>query len=189
MKYMTPELIARFRSEDDAVAEPAAIEWERQCEAYRKHLQEIRAGLSRGAKLLSRRYYLHNAKALAMAADKVPYFSIFLELDTPAESASETRLELRYRLVGGLHKGYEMVKHEALAGDGKPLAWWLYDEIDLSRGEVPAMTHSILFTGGYEIRLTFFAVSCRRLDFLSLPTNDDGVVDVTLMESWVRLPA
>ena len=49
MKYMTPELLARFRSENDDIADAAAEEWDRQCEAYREHLKTIRASLSRGA--------------------------------------------------------------------------------------------------------------------------------------------
>jgi hypothetical protein len=79
--------------------------------------------------------------------------------------------------VGGTAKGYEIQRHEALSGDGKPFGWWLYDELDVVKGDVPAMTHSILFTGGYELRLTFFAVSCRPLDFLSFPVEANGEID------------
>ncbi len=110
----------------------------------------------------------------ALAADDVPHFSIFVELDGQAEPDGKKNLELRYRLVGGLLKGFEVKKHEALVGDGRPFGWWPYDEFDVSTGDVPAMTHSILFTGGYEIRLTLFSVSCRRLGFLSLPAAENG---------------
>jgi hypothetical protein len=189
MKFLTPDLITRFRSEDDAVAEPAALEWERQGEAYRRHLKAIRAALSPGARSLLKRYYLHDAKVLALTIDETPHFSIFLELDAPAEPDGKKRLELRYRLVGGARRGYDLAIHPALAGDGAPLGWWLYDEMDVTAGDVPAMTHNILFTGGYEVRLTFFAVSCRRLDFVSLPRDGEGAADVQRIERWARLPA
>lgn len=186
MKYMTPELLARFRSLDDSIAEAASAEWERRCEAYNEHLEEIRGSLSRGSRRLLR-YQFHDAKVRTMAADEVPHFSFFISLPDPTERGGRKHLELRYRLVGGIGKGYERLQHKELEGDGKPFGWWLYDEFDLSEGSVPAMTHSILFTGGQEIRLTFFSVSCRRLDFFSLPTNDEGVVDPKVVGEWIPL--
>ena len=69
-----------------------------------------------------------------------------------------------------------MVRHEALVGDGPPRGWWLYDEMDMSAGDVPVMTHSILLTGGYEIRLKFFSVCCRRLKILDLPADEEGAL-------------
>ena len=69
-----------------------------------------------------------------------------------------------------------MVRHEALAGDGPPRVWWLYDEMDMSAGDVPVMTHSILLTGGYEVRLKFFGVRCRRLKILDLPSDEEGAL-------------
>jgi hypothetical protein len=83
MKYMTPDLIARFRSEDDAVAEPAVEEWERRGEAYRTRLAAIAPTVPPGVRRLLR-YPLHDARVLAIAADDAPSFSIFLELAGPA---------------------------------------------------------------------------------------------------------
>lgn len=171
MNYLTPDLLARFRSLDDEVAEAASAEWERRCEAYNQHIKAIRAHLSRGARRLLRCCSFHDAKVLALAADDALHFSLLLERNKPGEREGKQRLELRYRLAGGVAKGYEIHRHEALSGDGKPFGWWLYDELDVAKGDVPAMRHSILFTGGYELRLTFFAVSCRRLDFLALPVD------------------
>jgi len=81
MKYFTPDLLARFRSLDDAVAEAASVEWQHQCEAYTKHLKEIRLDLSSGARRVLRRYQFHDAKVLTIASDDVPHFSFFLEID------------------------------------------------------------------------------------------------------------
>ena len=176
MNFLTPDLLVRFRSLNDEIAESASVEWERRCEAYNRHLKEIRTHLSPGARRLLRCYSFHDAKVLALAADDAPHFSLFLKLDGPEKRKGKNRLELRYRLVGGATTGYEIQRHDMLSGDGKPFGWWLYDELDAVKGDVSAMTHSILFTGGYELRLTFFAVSCRRLDFLSLPTDENDEI-------------
>jgi hypothetical protein len=39
MKYFKPELLARYRSLDDGVAEAAAEEWEQAVVAYRRRLR------------------------------------------------------------------------------------------------------------------------------------------------------
>jgi hypothetical protein len=82
---LTPDLLARFRSLNDDIAEAASAEWERQCQAYNQHLKEIRPHLSRGARRLLRSFPFHDAKVLALAADDAPHFSLFLELNEPAE--------------------------------------------------------------------------------------------------------
>ena len=181
MKYMTPDLISRFRSADDAVSEAAGLEWESQGEAYRKRLKDIRQYLPSGVRRLLRRYFLHDAKVVTMATDEVPHFSIVLQLDNPS-SAGDKYLELRYRLAGGIGKGVEFVQHEVLAADGSSFGWWLYDEIDMREGPVEAFTHSILFSGGYELRLTFFSMQCKRLNFLFPPANNEGAVAPNVSE-------
>src|SRR5437667_5445299 len=177
MNYMTPDLIARTRSDDDDIAEGAAAEWRHRCEAYRVRVKEIKPHLPLGLRRLLRGYSLHDAKVLTMAAGKSPHFSIFFELDNPS-GPEDQHLELRYRLAGGVGKGLEFVQHEALVGDGNPFGWCMYDEIDLQEGPVEAFTHSLLFTGGCELRLTFFVLLCRPLHFLVPPSNSGGGVDV-----------
>jgi len=187
MKYMTPELLARFRSDDDAIAEAAAEEWERRGEEYRARLDGIRSrsGLPQGVRKLLKRDSLHDAKVLTMAADK-NNLSIFLELTGTIDPADK-RLELQYRLAGGPSKGLELQEHPELAGDGRPLGWWLYDEIDITDGKVEAFTHSVLLTGGWEMRLTFFTLSWRRINFFYPPTNSEGLVDPKEAENLRRM--
>jgi len=179
MKYMTPELLARFRSDNDDIAEAAAEEWERRGEEYRKHLEEIRCrtDLPRGLRRLIKRDVLHDAKVLTLAVDDGgKRFSFFLELARQT-GKEDNRVELEYRLVGGLGQGFRLLRHEILKGDGKDFGWWLYDEIDVTKGQIEAYTHSILLTGGWEVQLTFYSLALRRLNFLLLPTNSEGVVD------------
>jgi hypothetical protein len=178
MMYMTPELLARFRSVDDDISEAAAEEWERRGMEYRGHLEQLgsRPDLPRGLRKLLKRDILHDAKVLTMAVDKGNCFSLFLELAGPV-NPQDRHLELRYRLAGGPGSGLEFIEHPILKGDGKPFGWWMYDEFDVTAGKVEAYTHSILFTGGWEVQLRFFSLACRPLDFLWLPANGEGVID------------
>jgi hypothetical protein len=186
MKYMTPELLARVRSLDDDVAEAARGEWQKQCEAYNQHLKEIRGELSSGARRLIR-FNFHDAKVKGIAGDKAPHFSFFLELLDSSQPGGKKDLEIRYHLVRGMGTGFEVFRHKELRDDAAPFRWWLYDELDISDGKIRAMTHSILFSGGWEIQLTFYSVSCRRLDFLSLPTDEEGIIDPKLAGQWASL--
>jgi hypothetical protein len=186
MKYMTPELLARVRSLDDSVAEAARDEWQERCEVYNRRLKEIRGEFSSGVRRLMR-FNFHDAKVKGMAGDEAPHFSLFLELSDPSQPSGKKDLEIRYRLVGGMGTGFEVLRHRELREDGAPFRWWLYDELDISDGKIRAMTHSILFSGGWEIRLTFYSVSCRRLDFLSLPMDEESIIDPKVAGKWASL--
>jgi hypothetical protein len=168
MNYFTPELLTRFGSPDDGVADAASREWERAQEAYVAHLSALRSDLPKSVRTVLRRFCLHDAKVLTIAIDEAPFFSIFLQLKNPRHPL-DNYLELRYSLTGGPKHGLKFFKHASLEGDGKPFGWWLYDEIDVLTGEVSAFTHSILFTGGHELQLYFYGLRCRRLRKLLLP--------------------
>jgi hypothetical protein len=183
MKFFTPDLLIRFGSTDDAIADAASDEWEQVHAAYVTHLQRIRPDLPRGMRRLLRRYYLHDAKVLAVAADEKQFFSIFLELNKPQDKF----LELKYRLVGnGKKPGFSLHRHSELAGESKPLGWWLYDELDVAGGDLAAFTHTILFTGGIELRLAFFQFTCSRVNFFVRPMNS-AAEDTT--DPLVSIPA
>lgn len=186
MKYMTPELLVRVRSLNDDVAEAARDEWQKQCEAYNHHLKDVQKDFSPAARRLMR-FNFHDAKVRGMAADEAPHFSFFLELPDPSQPGGKKNFEIRYRLVVGVAAGFEVLRHKELREDGVPLRWWLYDEWDISDGKIRAMTHSILFSGGWEIRLAFYSVSCRRLDFLSLPADEEGSIDPKVAGKWTSL--
>ena len=186
MKYMTPELLARCQSTDDAVAEAATEQWDRACDEYNKYLDANARELPKGARKLLRKFCLHDAKVLTMAVSGSGSFSIFLELENPA-GPKDRYLELRYKLAGGPRDGLRVKTHQPL---GKPLHWWLYDEFDIyKRDGVVAYVHSILFNGGIELALTFFTLAFRRLDFLLPPVNEEGMIDPKELERRVRQPA
>jgi hypothetical protein len=157
---MTSELLARARSMDEDVAETAAGEWERACESYNDHIKEIGPELPRAVRTLLDRFYLHDAKVLTMAWDESPFFSVFLQLQ------SKDLIELRYRLV----KPLQVIHHVPRPQDGPPLRWWLYDEIAVVQdAPFPVFSHSILFTGGWEVCLFFVSVRTKRLVKLLFP--------------------
>jgi len=157
MKYFTPELLARCRSEDDAIADVASEEWERRNKDYEKYLDGIRPLLSgsRSIRYLLNKLRLHDAKVYSMALDEDPHFSIFVQ----AHDQKDGALELRYRLVSPPRLG----PHECLAQGGQSSGYhWLYDEIGVREG-LYVFTHSILFAEGVELQLEFNSLSCRHL--------------------------
>ena len=150
MKYMTPELLARFRSLDDAVSELAAAEWQRACNAYNEYLEETRSRLPRAVRSLLRRFCLHDARVILLGhREDGLSFSIFLKLDTPKDKGVQLTYELVEPPVGH--------RHPVLSDESSPLVW-LYDEFEVreAAGEAfPTFWHSLLFTNGRELRLHF----------------------------------
>lgn len=172
MKYMTSDLLARIRSPETAVAEAALAEWQESCDRYNRHVEDIQAGLPRAArKLLSPRFNLHDARVVTLAVDEAPLLSIYVERDNPSHPG-DRYLELRYRLAGDRGAALKLTKHAALAADGRPLGWWLYDEFEVVReGQITTFAHSILFTGGIELKVLFFSLGCQRVQGLLLPST------------------
>ena len=151
MKYMTPDLIARSQSADDRVAEDVLAEWDRACRQYNEHLQAIGPQLTESVRYFLDSFCLHDARVLGRgrtlgAKQEDRLFSILLELDQPRDRW----LLLEYQLVGEP----TFIRHEELS-DGKGPLVWLYDEISVADAAAPTFLHTILFTGGRELQLTF----------------------------------
>ena len=115
---------------------------------YLAYLKGIRPGLPRTVRSLLRHFSLHDARVLMIGyREERRSFSICMQLDgTPQRG-----VQITYRLAGEP----EFIHHESFSGEGTPLEW-LYDEIEVpSEGPYPVVQHSILFTGGQELRLVF----------------------------------
>jgi hypothetical protein len=152
MKYFTPDLLLRYGSEDDATADAAHREWERKSRQYQERLDAVRPLLPRAARSLLRRYCLHDARVLMLG---IPRDDLALSLVLELDDATGTAVQLVYDLV----RKPRLRKHPELAERGAPLEW-LYDEFDVEEGkEGKVFTHSILFTGGQELRLAFRKLS------------------------------
>lgn len=165
MNYFTPDLLGRFGSPDEDIANAASEEWDQVHAAYQNHLRAIRSALPRAARSLLRHFCLHDARVLTLATlqGDPPTFSIFLGLAAPRDEG----VQLTYRLVNRP----KLLRHPPLAEDGTPLEW-LYDEFDLQQAKpARAFTHAILLTGGWELRLTFRDLKLARYQKVLAPAK------------------
>jgi len=161
MKYFTPDLLTRFGSDDDAVADAASAEWDRVHADYRNHLQAIRAELPRGVRHVLNRFNLHDARVSTLALDRE-----LLSMTLQFNEARGAGAQLNYRLVAEP----KIIRHPALAEDGTPLEW-LYDELDLVREDSFVLCRqNILFTGGRELEIVFHSVGVKRYNKVLFPT-------------------
>lgn len=148
MKYFKPELLAKCRSSNPDIAETAACKWQKNAEAYRKHLREIRDLLPGSVRSLMRSVTLHDAYLvtvnLAQRRERIQYFLSF-EL---AGGDGHAGVQLCYDRVMSI----VAEDHDPKAGRDINL-FVLYDEFDLLNDG--SLTHSILMTGGIETRIKF----------------------------------
>jgi hypothetical protein len=148
MKFFTPDLLLRFGSLDDAIAHAAQEEWEEVNRKYLDHLEKIRPKLPRGVRSLLRNFCLHDAGLLALGLQQ-DHRELFLVL--AFDGPDKRGLMLTYDLTSRP----ELIRHPSLSEEGTPIEW-LYDELEVVKGgKQPVFAHSILFTGGRELRLTF----------------------------------
>jgi hypothetical protein len=161
MKYFTPELLARCRSQDDAVADAAAKEWEQASVAYRARLRALRHGLPLSARRLLAHYTLHDAKVLTMAFAR-KRLTVQLQLEGTRSQPGDV-LELNYVTVLGSHGGVSIRKHALPQSSTVGSGWILYHEFDADE-ERAFFTHRFLFSSGHEVEFRFNDFSVRRLD-------------------------
>jgi hypothetical protein len=148
VKYFTPELLAEYRSSNPDVAEAAAAKWQARAAAYRERLQEIRHRLPLGVRRLVRAFTLHDAYLMSVHFAEVRRRRQFFLTFRLADKECRTGVQLRYDSL----KRLSVVFHGPnLSPD--TILYVLYDEFNVStKGTV---THSILLTGGLEIRVQF----------------------------------
>jgi hypothetical protein len=191
MRFYTPDLLARFGSKDDNIADAAHDEIEQRAEEYVQHLDEIEARLPPRFRDLLNQFYLHDARVIShpplMITDlewleralrsgqplgwrafgpgerRMPSYWIPLEVDTPPREI----LVLQYRCVQ-----IETIEiHESIFEPFEYLGWQ-HDEVDLVQaGESPEFRHSILFTRGLEVRLRFKDFDFATLKPMEIPTE------------------
>ncbi len=198
MKFFVPELLSRFGSDDATIAEAAQAELEHRAEEYRQALHAIEPVLPHRFRELVEQFYLHDARILSAAGfpvedaefllgsyrgeatganghdrgrdPRTPSFGLNLELD----AKSRGLLILQYRSV----VVEDLIRHETM-DEECPYLEWLHDEVELVRSaECKTFRHSILFTKGWELRLTF-----RDFEFATLrpiePTEEVTEVGLT----------
>jgi hypothetical protein len=156
MRYFKPELLARFRSLDDDVADAAAKEWERATAQYKAKLAGFRSRLPLGARSLLRNFTLHDATLLSIAVgEKSPTISLFIRLEGSPERNGRI-LELQYT-----SPEYSLRKYGDIDKDSPDLSHVLYDEFsELKKG---GFAHSLLLALGIELRIHFTNLRIRQM--------------------------
>lgn len=155
MNYVTPDLLQRFGSQDDRIADAADAEFESVAARYRGDLRKLMPRLPAGMRELQKKFYLHDAFAYPLKADKRE-FMVKLKLDTPPHE----ELLLRYKLA----KKPKLERHPGLAEKECPFLIWLYDEVEAVKGRPSQFYHSILLNNGFEIGLAFTDLELTLLD-------------------------
>jgi hypothetical protein len=166
MKYFTLDLLARFGSEESAVADAAQAEWDQVCDRYNAYLESIKGEMTPGLRQIEERYYLHDAKIRAMGRQGRS-FVILLQLDTPPHSL----VTLTFGLVEE-----PVITPAALPAELRsqgPVVEWQYDELELLPGDPATWSWSILLSNGWEVCLRFHDVQVQEAQAL-IPSPGDG---------------
>lgn len=131
MKYFTPDLLDRYGSQDDDIADQAENEWELATKEYLAYFEEIKDKFPKDFKRLQTHFYLHDARILFL--DYIDrFFLMRLELN------GGTNLALAYELSNRSPIHFTLPDKKL---------FWLYDEVQLKQGgNNPIFLHSFLFT-------------------------------------------
>lgn len=161
MKFFTPELLGRFNSTDDAVADRADDEWEAAVKAYHQHLDHLCDRMPDAVRKLSR-LCLHDAEVLEEREHPNPLFPCGLLYDTITlilKQGDET-LQFSYEL-GGSVRSYPSGEEEGFSTAGARRIW-LYDELDISpepsNGHPTNFLHRVLFSDGTILEIPFRSI-------------------------------
>jgi hypothetical protein len=152
LKHMTATLLREFRSEDQQVSDRADEAWDKACDEYGVRLAQMRSRLPESVIAVLDGPCLHDAAVLGGARDQ-KQFAMLLGLKAPRRDQA---VLLTYDLVTPPKK----IVHEKLGGPrGRYI---LYDEFDIAADGI-GFVHSILFTGGLELEVTFSTLDVRTL--------------------------
>jgi hypothetical protein len=147
MKYFTRERYLALQNFQDDAMDAADADWEAAMAAYEKQLQSTRPEMHESVRQLLDGFYLHDARVLSMG-QRGDAFVISLQLDVPPHDL----LTITYTLVGPpeVHQqAFSWVKNPYVAD-------WLYDEVELiDDGQRKHFVHSVLFSNGWELKLSF----------------------------------
>lgn len=151
MKYFTPDLLKRFGSEDDTIADQAHAEWESASRQYQRHFRSIEKELPQTLRAVFKKFYLHDARVFGMSSQP-RVLSLTMQLDSPPHEA----LVFQYLLL----KAVEVHRHGGQS-DPCPYLEWLYDEVSVKTVDnIKYFEHAVLLTGGTELQIPFLDFQC-----------------------------
>lgn len=147
MNYFTRERYLALQERGDDAMDSADAAWDEAVERYDTYLQTIRPEMLESVRELLDGFSLHDARVLSMGR-RGDTFVISLQLDAPPNEL----LTITYTLAAAPEIKQNLFPW-ATAGATPD---WLYEEIELIRDkERSHFVHSILFSNGWEARLTF----------------------------------
>jgi|GEM_PF-901964 len=166
MKFFTPELLARFNSTDDAVADRANDEWEAAVEAYRLHLENLCDQVPDSVRTLGQ-LCLHDAEVVEENEGDNPPIS----LDLPGNSITLTLKQGNKTVILGYVLGDSVRRYpsgeEERFSTAEEHRIWLYDELDVSPestdGHPPSFLHRVLFSDGVILEIPFRSIRIVRI--------------------------
>jgi hypothetical protein len=156
MKFFTRDLIERVGSPDTAIANHAQDEWEQAVDRYDDYWQSIRPIVPKAMGYIHDHFYLHDAVVRGMGRNG-DQFIVVLQLAPPPHDL----LTLTYTLTSE-----PSIDRESLSLEPPPPAnhvEWLYDEVDIGGS---GSIHTILFSNGWEVQLTFRDLTVTQADAL-----------------------
>jgi hypothetical protein len=176
MRYFTPELLGRVRSQDEDVSVKAHDTWERAIVRYRRRWQQIKENFPQGVqRFRNDRVCLHDAQVLSIGRQG----ETFLMALQP-ESPSPNLVFLTFTL-----DGEPIIDPAALPAAPDPnYATWMYEEFDLDRQK--KCTFEVLLSNGWSVKFAF-----RDFEFLTTRRLFPDTADqkVTLPETAVTRSA
>lgn len=145
MKYFTPDLLNRLRSENEDVSAEAHDEWDRAIERYNRRWRRIKDALpDRVRRFEEDPICLHDADVLSMGRTGKT-FVMLLETEPPGCKPVVLTFALR---------GEPVIETGTLVGSRTSGTFhWLYEEWDLDRGKQPLF--EVLFSNGWLVKLPF----------------------------------
>ncbi len=153
MKYFTPDLLERFGSLDDDVADALQAEWDHVSDKYRDYLARIRPTLPPSV----------SGPAFRDMLDRYPLHDACI-IRRQSEWGGRT---YTMELVPVSHGGRPLVLTYSLASDSEAptnlppftapseQCFWLYDEVEGPDANTGVFTHTILFSDKTEVCLHF----------------------------------
>ena len=171
MKYFTADLLSHYGADDPAIYNPAMEAWEQACERYASYIESIKVHMTPGLRHIEESYSLHDAKIQAMGKQGRA-FVITLQLDNPPHSL----VTFTFSLLDEPVINTSALPPE-LCSTGHVIEWQ-YDELELVPGEPPSWSWALLFSNGWEVKLSFADVQVQELQAV-IPVPGNGQVSST----------
>jgi hypothetical protein len=174
MMFLTPELLIKFNSPDDEVADRADADWEEAITAYRTHLDRLRDHMSAAAQKLAD-LCLHDAELLAVDQQAEPDFAWPLKGLPLGPGFAIVSLRQDNEIVSLFYVLWDRIrKHEPNTTwpFSRSKTHWLYDEVDVAPIQGGSFLHRVLLSDGTVLEIPFVSVLIHSIPLSSSRQSD-----------------